>query len=699
MNASQYKGGNKGRPTFLENSPITDVINSFSSLKYASLVDDIRNGSTDAAKAWEQLPSFTFGATFNGGRTKTNMEQYNGIVQLCSTKLEPEQAEILRDNAAKEPNTLASFINTEGTEVIILVPVSRPDNSQPQTNEEIAKFHEQAFATVSIYYESCLYADFKKSTHSLAQLTTVTYDPKLFFNPEAEVFLVATKKDYEKKPEKLLRNMEGDPISFAHLPIGEARDLEIKRAFDRAYSNTLNKESFLEENRSQFVYGLAYFCCLAGIPEAETAKLALPRCITNNFTADDLRRTIRIKYKEYENAFGTDSGLTKVEKETQVLEEFIKRNFMLRRNVILQGIEFRYADHTCHEWTELRDHHLNTIYIRAHKEGINCTLNDVKAMVDSEFTPSYHPFKDFIFVPFTEWDGHDYIADVAATVPTKDPEYFEWCFRKWFVALVASLINDRVINHQILVLIGGKHGMGKSTWPERLLPPEWRKSHFDANVFSNNANATRMKLSTSAILNIDELDTIQRYDQETVKELFTTFNINIRTSPDRPPRNFTRHASFFGTTNHLDILRDYTGSRRNLCHEVTGPINFDFTIDYKQLYAQAWNMILNGFRYYFNSEENSIVEQHNQNYMETDADMELFYEYYRKPEGEEEGIYLSAAKLAEYIKSKTGIAISKKMIVKLGRNLKSLNYKFRKYKGTTQYMVILKDWGVEGGEK
>jgi len=110
-------------------------------------------------------------------------------------------------------------------------------------------------------------------------------------------------------------------------------------------------------------------------------------------------------------------------------------------------------------------------------------------------------------------------------------------------------------------------------------------------------------------------------------------------------------------------------------------------------------MILNGFRYYFNTEENDIVEKHNQHYMETDADMELFYEYYRKPEGEEEGIYLSAAKLAEHIKSKTGIAISKKMIVKLGRNLKSLNYKFRTYQGTTQYKVILKDLGGEGGEK
>ena len=561
MNTSQYKGGNKGRPMFVENSSVEEVMNSFKSLKYATLAYSIRNGDAESAKAWEQLPAFTFTAIFNGARTKTRMVEYNGIIQLNSLKLEPEQAIRIRDKAAQEPNTLAAFVTTEGTGVVILSPISSPDGSIPDSNEEISKFHDHAFSVVSLYYESCLHIDFKKNEHSLAQLTSATYDPDLFFNPEAEIFLIATKKDFEKKTVKLLRNMEGEPVSFEHLPVGEERDTKIRRAFDRAYSNTLNVESFQEDNRSQFIHGLAYFCCVAGIPEGETAKLALQRFTTDHFTADDLRLTIRIKYKEYEDAAGTESGLTKVEKETRTLERFIKRNFMLRRNVILDGIEFRYADQVSHEWTELRDHHLNTIYIRAHKEGINCGLSEVKAMVDSEITPSYHPFKDFIFLPFTEWDGHDYIADVAATVPTKDPEYFEWCFRKWFVALVATLVNDRVINHQILVLIGGKHGMGKSTWPERLLPPEWRKSHFDANVFSNNPNATRMKLSTGAILNIDELDTVQRYDQETVKELFTTFNINIRTSADRPPRNFVRHASFFGTTNHMDILKDYTGSR------------------------------------------------------------------------------------------------------------------------------------------
>lgn len=694
MNVSNYIGGNKGRPTFTGNSSIEEVISSFRTLQYATLVHTIRNTRDGNHNAREQIPSFTFAATFKGGRTKTNLQKYNGLVQLTSRKMEPEQAARLRDHAAQEPTTLAAFLTTEGTGVNILAVVSHPDGSLPQTTAEMEHFQKQAFAVVSHYYESrihlCLDFDFKKGAGSLTQLTTATYDPHLFFNPNAERFHIVAKPHYEMKPERLLRNQQGEPLSFDHLPVGEERDIEVRRAFDRAYSNTLNHESFREENRMQFVYGLAYFCCLAGIPEGETVKLTLLRCVRPGCTPNDIRLAIRIKYKEYENAFGADNGISKVEREARLLERFIRRNFLLRRNVILEGIEFRYAEQNDHEWEALRDHHINTIYIRARKEGIGCSLSDVKAMVDSEQTPSYHPFKDYIFLPFVEWDGHDYIGDVAATVPTRNPEYFEWCFRKWFVAMVAGLINDRVINHQIFVLIGGKHGMGKSTWPERLLPPEWRKSHFDANVFSNNANATRMKLSTGAILNIDELDTIQRYDQETVKELFTTFNINIRTSPERPPRNFVRHASFFGTTNHLDILKDYTGSRRYLCHEVTGPIDFNFTVNYKQLYAQARHLIVKGFRFYFNAEENEIVERHNQHYMETDADMELFYEYYRKPEQEEEGVWLSSARLADHIKSKTGIAVSKKMIVKLGRNLKSLGYQWKRVMGRTVYCVVLK---------
>ena len=75
--------------------------------------------------------------------------------------------------------------------------------------------------------------------------------------------------------------------------------------------------------------------------------------------------------------------------------------------------------------------------------------------------------------------------------------------------------------------------------------------------------------------------------------------------------------------------------------------------------------------------------------METDGDMELFTEYYRKPDKGEEGVYLSAAQIAASIRVQTGVNVSKKMIQKLARNMKSLHYDFRLLKGMTQYYVML----------
>ncbi len=48
-----------------------------------------------------------------------------------------------------------------------------------------------------------------------------------------------------------------------------------------------------------------------------------------------------------------------------------------------------------------------------------------------------------------------------------------------------------------------------------------------------------------------------------------------------------RMASFIATTNDYQPLTDPTGSRRYLCCELTGIIDTDTPIPYKQLYAQA----------------------------------------------------------------------------------------------------------------
>ena len=52
-------------------------------------------------------------------------------------------------------------------------------------------------------------------------------------------------------------------------------------------------------------------------------------------------------------------------------------------------------------------------------------------------------------------------------LPNQPPEgslssLWRTCFRKWFVSMVASWMDPKVVNHQILVLIGPQ-GIFKST--------------------------------------------------------------------------------------------------------------------------------------------------------------------------------------------------------------------------------------------
>lgn len=55
-----------------------------------------------------------------------------------------------------------------------------------------------------------------------------------------------------------------------------------------------------------------------------------------------------------------------------------------------------------------------------------------------------------------------------------DQKLFGIYFKKWLVATIASLLDTKVVNHEILVFIG-KQGIYKTTWMQRLLPVELQR--------------------------------------------------------------------------------------------------------------------------------------------------------------------------------------------------------------------------------
>ena len=67
--------------------------------------------------------------------------------------------------------------------------------------------------------------------------------------------------------------------------------------------------------------------------------------------------------------------------------------------------------------------------------------------------------------------------------------------------------------------------------------------------------------------------------------------MNTRLPYQSASRNLRRYATFIATSNNYDLLTDPTGSRRFICVEVKGRIDYAQPIDYDQLYAEAKELL------------------------------------------------------------------------------------------------------------
>ena len=59
------------------------------------------------------------------------------------------------------------------------------------------------------------------------------------------------------------------------------------------------------------------------------------------------------------------------------------------------------------------------------------------------------------------------------------------------------------------------------------------------------------------------------------------------------------------------------------------------TTDYDGIYAQAYALWQQGFRYWFDDEENAELERHNRQFEEPNIEEELILTYLRQPYGDE----------------------------------------------------------------
>ena len=221
------------------------------------------------------------------------------------------------------------------------------------------------------------------------------------------------------------------------------------------------------------------------------------------------------------------------------------------------------------------------------------------------------------------------------------------CFKKWFVAMVASWMKDEVVNHQVLVLIG-RQGIYKTTWLEHLIPPHLRAY---ACKLANSADLNkdeRLRIAEFGLISLDEIDSMNNRELNQLKSVITATDVNERAAYAYTKERRVRLASFCASGNRRDFLTDITGNRRWLPFEVESIQNpFYTTLPYEQMYAQAWALAQDPtFSYWFELEEIAVLEEHNQHFRDESNEEQLLPILFDVP-AEGKGEFMTTAQISE----------------------------------------------------
>ena len=225
------------------------------------------------------------------------------------------------------------------------------------------------------------------------------------------------------------------------------------------------------------------------------------------------------------------------------------------------------------------------------------------------------------------------------------------CFKKWFVAMVASWMNDEVVNHQVLVLIG-KQGIFKTTWLEHLIPPHLRAY---ACKLANSADLNkdeRLRIAEFGLISLDEIDSMNNRELNQLKSVITASDVNERAAYAYTKERRVRLASFCASGNRRDFLTDITGNRRWLPFEVESIQNpFFTTLPYERMYAQAWALANDPtFCYWFDLDEIEVLEEHNQHFRDESNEEQLLPILFDVP-AEGKGEFMTTAQISERLVS------------------------------------------------
>jgi len=674
----------------VEHKSISTILEEIKAGKYRPgiiyLRKSLAENKTEAYnKAKKSLPAFTPSGKFVGGRKLEFLANYSSCIILDIDKLSAADLQNAKHLANQSEFTYASFISPSGNGLKILVKI----------NSDKAD-HKEAFLLVQAHYESILKLEIDKSGKDLTRLCFYSYDENLYYNENAKIFSVT---EQEKEPkaniERELKRTEPTIV------------INSDAIYNHCVNFTEKKVQFVNGSRNVFVHQLACNLNRKGVSLQEALGYIL-----TDFGYDEKEVTQAVnsaygnshefgkneKYEAPKNPTPkTQKPTTIIEDEddedkpkpTQIdrLELFLSNKYVFRHNMVSGKLEFQYFGKK--KWNVMNDFIENSMLRECLKGRIKTNLSSLRNLLYSDFCVLFNPFEDYFFNLPSYDEKTDYITELANTITTTKQDLWQQCFKKWLVAMVGCVLDDKVINHTVIVF-SGKQGLGKTTWVEKLVPKPLKEYLFSGTINPNNKD-TLVQLSECMLINLDELENLNRSEIGSLKEIITKTQIRMRKAYGHNNETMPRRASFAGSVNTAQFLNDSTGSRRFLCFELEG-IKYQHNVDINMAFSQALFLFKSGFRYWFDQEEIKSITENNEQYQLHSPEEELLLTWFEPCEREKANVFLNASQIAAKLAEKAKINITDGTINKLGKALKKHNFIRLKKNGIAVYALIENTW-------
>ena len=632
--------------------------------------------------------AFSVAVNFHGtGHTALQASYWTGLAMCDLDHIDdPDELEIAFERLANDPHVIFMYRTISGRGLRIIYSYQRENDRKIDDTAWKAAFlfgNERLSLVAGHAYDA--------ACKDFTRLSGMAYDPNLFFNPDALPFTIPDDLIVEENCE---HQEHGRPRK-EYQP--NTHEVTVEVAWPKV--EQMLKEKHIEYQAGQhhdYILHAAYLFNRYGVPLDQLLQWAEQEWADHN--GEERERAIRHKYKDTDR-----HGTWKMNKPTKGREnsmvtlpeirQWLSERIVARYNLVTDQMLWRAKNSEARTqtsdiglqpsdlgWQQVDNIFYNTQRGRiAADTGKRVLTQDVKSVVESDFAEQVHPVREYIQL-LPSWDGVDRVAEVAGHVHVKaalqsqtDEDAQQSLYqqlKKWLVGMVATWMNDKECNQEILTFIGPQ-GIYKTTFFRHILPPPlsayfWENTH---NSFSHKDD--RIACSENCLVDIEEIEAIEGSDMEQLKGLVTSESIKER----RPYAIFReqkhRLCSFCATGNEQRILTDNSGTRRWICFLVETIENpREWNLNYEQLYAQLYQEYQQGFRYYLTKPEEARLNEANQPFRQVSPEEELIMCRLRRPLRNETPKRMSASMICQLLVGGPGHGLSVKKIGQVMRNSK-----------------------------